>query len=58
MLCFPFPPAVLFSFAALFVSPKTLTETVTSNRLVIIIGEVRGPEAFDMLQAMNTGHEG
>src|SRR5579871_5059096 len=24
----------------------------------IIIGEVRGDEAFDMLQAMNTGHEG
>jgi len=24
----------------------------------IIIGEVRGPEAMDMLQAMNTGHEG
>jgi pilus assembly protein CpaF len=24
----------------------------------IIVGEVRGPEAFDMLQAMNTGHEG
>ncbi|HVS10180.1 MAG TPA: CpaF family protein [Planctomycetota bacterium] len=24
----------------------------------IIIGEVRGPEAIDMLQAMNTGHEG
>jgi pilus assembly protein CpaF len=24
----------------------------------IVIGEVRGPEAFDMLQAMNTGHEG
>ena len=24
----------------------------------IIIGEVRGPEAFDMLQAMNTGHDG
>ncbi|MDP3618947.1 MAG: CpaF family protein [Ramlibacter sp.] len=24
----------------------------------IIIGEVRGAEAFDMLQAMNTGHEG
>ncbi len=24
----------------------------------IIIGEVRGQEAFDMLQAMNTGHEG
>ncbi|MFM2183146.1 MAG: hypothetical protein RJB61_1440 [Actinomycetota bacterium] len=24
----------------------------------IIVGEVRGPEALDMLQAMNTGHEG
>jgi len=24
----------------------------------IIIGEVRGPEAIDMLQAMNTGHDG
>ena len=24
----------------------------------IIIGECRGEEAFDMLQAMNTGHEG
>jgi len=24
----------------------------------IVIGEVRGPEAVDMLQAMNTGHEG
>ena len=24
----------------------------------IVVGEVRGPEAFDMLQAMNTGHTG
>ena len=24
----------------------------------IVIGEVRGPEALDMLQAMNTGHDG
>src|SRR6185295_3338655 len=24
----------------------------------IIVGEVRGPETLDMLQAMNTGHEG
>ena len=24
----------------------------------IIVGEVRGPEVWDMLQAMNTGHEG
>ncbi len=24
----------------------------------IVVGEVRGPEAFDLLQAMNTGHQG
>src|SRR5256885_13935548 len=24
----------------------------------ISVGEVRGPEAFDLLQAMNTGHDG
>jgi len=24
----------------------------------IVVGEVRGPEALDMLSAMNTGHEG
>ena len=24
----------------------------------IVVGEVRGPEAFDMLQALNTGHDG
>ncbi|MDX5366388.1 MAG: CpaF family protein, partial [Alphaproteobacteria bacterium] len=24
----------------------------------IIVGDVRGPEAFDLLQAMNTGHDG
>lgn len=24
----------------------------------IVVGEVRGPEAFDMLQAMSTGHDG
>ena len=24
----------------------------------IIVGEVRGPESFDLLQAMNTGHDG
>ncbi len=44
------------------------TGTVTQRDLVrnalrmrpdrIIVGEVRGAETFDMLQAMNTGHEG
>ncbi len=44
------------------------TRQVTQRELVrnalrmrpdrIIVGEVRGSEAFDMLQAMNTGHEG
>jgi pilus assembly protein CpaF len=24
----------------------------------IVVGEVRGPEAIDMIQAMNTGHDG
>ena len=24
----------------------------------ILVGEVRGPEAFDLLQALNTGHLG
>jgi pilus assembly protein CpaF len=24
----------------------------------LVVGEVRGPEAFDMLQALNTGHDG
>ena len=31
---------------------------VGDYRFHIIVGEVRGPEALDMLQAMNTGHEG
>ncbi|MGL5448320.1 MAG: CpaF family protein [Rhabdaerophilum sp.] len=44
------------------------TGTVTMRDLVknclrmrperIIVGEVRGPEVFDLLQAMNTGHDG
>ncbi|HEX6351270.1 MAG TPA: CpaF family protein [Candidatus Dormibacteraeota bacterium] len=44
------------------------TDHITIRHLVIsslrmrpdrlVVGEVRGPEALDMLQAMNTGHEG
>ena len=42
--------------------PVTIRDLViTSLRMRpdrIIVGEVRGPEALDMLQAMNTGHDG
>ncbi len=42
--------------------PITLQELIRNSLRMrpdrVLIGEVRGPEAFDMLQAMNTGHEG
>jgi pilus assembly protein CpaF len=37
---------------------QLLTNSLRMRPDRIIIGEVRGEEAFDMLQAMNTGHEG
>lgn len=42
--------------------PLTIRDLVKNSLRMrpdrIIMGEVRGQEAFDMLQAMNTGHEG
>lgn len=41
------------------VSIRTLIKTALRMRPDrIIVGEIRGPEALDMLQAMNTGHDG
>ncbi len=40
----------------------TIRDLVTSSLRMrpdrLVVGEVRGPEALDMLQAMNTGHDG
>ena len=31
---------------------------ISKNRYIYIVGEVRGEEAVDLLQSMNTGHDG
>lgn len=42
--------------------PITIRDLIRSSLRMrpdrIIVGEVRGPEAIDMIQAMNTGHDG
>ena len=38
--------------------PRARPERLRMRPDRIIVGEVRGPETLDMLQAMNTGHEG
>lgn len=44
------------------VSSVTLRDLIKANLRMrpdrIIVGEVRGPEALDMIQSMNTGHDG
>src|SRR3712207_7986614 len=62
------PRSTLFPYTTLFRSNLEGQGQITMRDLVrnclrmrperIIVGEVRGPEAFDMLQAMNTGHDG
>ena len=43
-------------------APVTIRDLIRASLRMrpdrIIVGEVRGPEAVDMLQAMNTGHDG
>ena len=37
---------------------ELIRASLRMNPSRIVVGEVRGPEALDMLQAMNTGHDG
>ncbi len=41
-----------------FTARDCLTNALRMRPDRIVVGECRGPEAFDMLQAINTGHEG
>lgn len=55
---------ILQSFTGLTTSPNTVffiqrvQSFVSKNSYIYVVGEVRGEEALDMLQAMNTGHDG
>lgn len=62
-------PLILPNQVKMMTKPKTaVSEAITARELVtnalrmrpdrIIVGECRGPEAMDMIQAMNTGHQG
>lgn len=62
-------PLILPNQVKMMTRPRSMgTESITARDLVanalrmrpdrIIIGECRGPEAMDMIQAMNTGHQG
>jgi pilus assembly protein CpaF len=62
-------PLILPNQVKMMTRPRSMgTESICARDLVanalrmrpdrIIIGECRGPEAMDMIQAMNTGHQG
>ncbi len=42
----------------MMVRPSSRKSSLRMRPDRIVVGEVRGPEALDMLQAMNTGHDG
>ena len=52
------PPRQISKAAARCASAQLLINSLRMRPDRIIVGEVRGEEALDMLQAMNTGHDG